>query len=588
MLNNSISISVSDDDSEDSSSRLRSRIRHKRKKPFMRGRPALTRKIISKLFKWWPALLLILAVTLLVYEAVKIGGGERRSPPPIKKSESAYSRSSGFKPQENLNRLDPTTRVVAGVRERCLKLLPPEELELLEIPNDEDSRSPVKDLVYAMETDRPSKEEKFNLSMIYLEGARFNLFTGNQTLEEREQSFKVTERAEVHCGFFCERGGFWISDEDQSYMKTCKVVVSTCAFGGGDDLYQPIGMSETSLQKVCYVAFWDEVTLATQEAEGNKVDDSRFIGKWRIIIVRDLPFRDQRLNGKIPKMLPHRLFPNARYSIWVDSKSQFRRDPLGVLEALLWRSDHELAISEHGARSNVYDEAKAVVKKNKATPEEVEVQLTQYRQDGLPEDKRFNGKKALAEASIIVRKHTPLTNLFMCLWFNEVLGSLIWPSFVFMIEVLQKPASRKITTVLQIGLHFVVLAITVGGYAAPYAAAPPDVGALIFHRMLTEGPENTSRVVGKAQGFIIPVESFAHSDFNIIYLTFHENEYSGSVSILAKNINGHREKEELTVVGGTGSFAFARGLAVFVQTDGEKSNLDANYYIKLQLKFPNR
>ena len=92
-------------------------------------------------------------------------------------------------------------------------------------------------------------------------------------------------------------------------------------------------------------------------------------------------------------MLAHRLFPNSRYSIWVDSKSQFRRDPLGVLEALLWRSKSVLAISEHGARSSVYDEAKAVVKKNKATPEEVEVQLTQYRKDALPEDKRFNGKK---------------------------------------------------------------------------------------------------------------------------------------------------------------------------------------------------
>lgn len=66
---------------------------------------------------------------------------------------------------------------------------------------------------------------------------------------------------------------------------------------------------------------------------------------------------------------------------------------MGVLEALLWRSNSVLAISEHGARSSVYDEAKAVVKKNKAGPEEVEVQLTQYRHDGFPEDKRFNGKK---------------------------------------------------------------------------------------------------------------------------------------------------------------------------------------------------
>lgn len=93
------------------------------------------------------------------------------------------------------------------------------------------------------------------------------------------------------------------------------------------------------------------------------------------------------------QLISHRLFPMARYSIWVDSKSQFRRDPLGVIEALLWRSNSSLALSEHGARSSLYDEGKAIVKKHKATPEEVKIQLDQYRQDGIPDDKRFNGKK---------------------------------------------------------------------------------------------------------------------------------------------------------------------------------------------------
>lgn len=108
-------------------------------------------------------------------------------------------------------------------------------------------------------------------------------------------------------------------------------------------------------------------------------------------------------------MLSHRLFPQSRYSIWVDSKSQFRRDPLGVLEALLWRTNSVLAISEHGARGSVYDEAKAVVRKNKATPEEVEVQISQYRKDGLPEDKRFNGKKGLSHL------HSPTALASLCL-----------------------------------------------------------------------------------------------------------------------------------------------------------------------------
>ncbi|KAI3684799.1 hypothetical protein L6452_34025 [Arctium lappa] len=120
-----------------------------------------------------------------------------------------------------------------------------------------------------------------------------------------------------------------------------------------------------------------------------------------------------------------------------------------------------------------------------------------------------------------------------------------------------------------------------------HTVAPQDAGALIFHRVLTEGPKNTSRVVGKAQGFIIPVEQFARSGFNIIYLTFDTHEYSGSVSIQAKNL-GNDRKDELTVVGGTGSFAFVRGKAFLRQKDDHDSNIVVPYHIILHLKYPDR
>ncbi|KAK3231528.1 hypothetical protein Dsin_003409 [Dipteronia sinensis] len=115
----------------------------------------------------------------------------------------------------------------------------------------------------------------------------------------------------------------------------------------------------------------------------------------------------------------------------------------------------------------------------------------------------------------------------------------------------------------------------------PHTTNPPtQSGAFVFHRALTEGPENTSRPVGKAQGFIVPIEHFANSAFNIVYLTFDAPEFSGSLSVEAKHIE-HKNREELKVVGGTGSFAFARGLAVFAQTDNH------TYHVKLQLRFPN-
>lgn len=112
-----------------------------------------------------------------------------------------------------------------------------------------------------------------------------------------------------------------------------------------------------------------------------------------------------------------------------------------------------------------------------------------------------------------------------------------------------------------------------------------DAGALVFRRTLTEGPTNTSRVVGRAQGFIIPIEHFARSEFNVIYLTFETPDYSGSISVQAKHVTSKGE-EELTVIGGTGSFAFARGVAVFAETDRRSSDLDATYHVKLQLRFP--
>ncbi|KAK4768700.1 hypothetical protein SAY87_003841 [Trapa incisa] len=449
--NKGVTISISDDEA-DELGRLRARARRKRKKHNgPRIKAEWTRRIKRLLIRYWFFLLLVPAIGLLLYEASRIGRGTSNAD---NRTTDAENVRMGFDSQirmmpsldkrseGNLNRLDPTTRVIGGVRERCLKLLPPEEIQLLVVSTTKESLSPIKNVIYISRNEALHEGGEMIIPEQQTEATRFNMFTGNQTSEQRDESFKVNETVQVHCGFYSQNGGFNISNEDKLYMETCQVVVATCAFGGGDDLYQPIGMEESSFSKVCYVAFWDSITLHTQESEGHMVGQDRTIGKWRIVVVNNLPFTDQRLNGKIPKMLGHRLFPHAKYSIWVDSKSQFRRDPMGVLEALLWRSNSVLAISEHGARSSVYDEAKAVVKKNKATPEEVEIQMTQYHIDGLPEDKRFNGKKALSEASVIVREHTPITNLFMCLWFNEVVrftsrDQLSFPYVLWRLKVLK-------------------------------------------------------------------------------------------------------------------------------------------------------
>jgi hypothetical protein len=89
----SISITVSDDDAAAAPRRARA------------GRRKVVRSLgqraLRLLARWWPILLLLPAVALLLFEASRL----RASPSPAP-------------PVSSLGRLDPTTRLVHGVRER--------------------------------------------------------------------------------------------------------------------------------------------------------------------------------------------------------------------------------------------------------------------------------------------------------------------------------------------------------------------------------------------------------------------------------------------------------------------------------------
>lgn len=67
-----------------------------------------------------------------------------------------------------------------------------------------------------------------------------------------------------------------------------------------------------SKRNVCFVMFLDELTLTKISSEGNIPNENGFIGLWRVIAVKNLPYTDMRKTGKVPKFLSHRLFPSAR------------------------------------------------------------------------------------------------------------------------------------------------------------------------------------------------------------------------------------------------------------------------------------
>jgi len=108
---NTLPISISDDET-DELGRMRVRARRKRKKL---GNKRFFKKL---LVKYWMLLIIIPAAFLLFYEITRIGLRPSSNIASTTKNRSKIELVKELNVKTNLNRLDPTTHVVAGVRER--------------------------------------------------------------------------------------------------------------------------------------------------------------------------------------------------------------------------------------------------------------------------------------------------------------------------------------------------------------------------------------------------------------------------------------------------------------------------------------
>ncbi|XP_042063090.1 probable hexosyltransferase MUCI70 [Salvia splendens] len=252
-------------------------------------------------------------------------------------------------------------------------------------------------------------------------------FGGYPSLKQRNESFEIKESMTVHCGFVkgCRPGYKTAFDIDVADLELLEqfheVIVASAIFGNYDVIQQPRNIGEIAKRNVPFFMFVDEET-ETYLKNVSTLGSDKMVGLWRVIVVHNLPYTDSRRNGKVPKLLLHRLLPKTRYSVWIDGKLQLVVDPYQVLERFLWRQNATFAISRHYRRFDVFEEAEANKAGMKYDNTSIDRQIEFYKREGLTPytTAKLPITSDVPEGCVIIREHIPITNLLSCLWFNEV------------------------------------------------------------------------------------------------------------------------------------------------------------------------
>ncbi|ESW31413.1 hypothetical protein PHAVU_002G236800 [Phaseolus vulgaris] len=282
----------------------------------------------------------------------------------------------------------------------------------IDIPTGRTPNEIVKNLSYIMKDEIPSNRDQSS-----------PLFGGHPSWKQREESFKLKSNMKVHCGFI-RGGGAEMELVDIKYVKKCKFVVASGIFDGYDLPHEPSNISFSSKKLFCFLMVVDEVSLKFMRKNGTVKEDSaggKWVGIWRIILLKNPPYDEPRRNGKVPKILTHRLFPEAQYSIWIDGKMELIVDPLLILERYLWRGKHTFAIAQHKHHRSIYEEADANKRRKRYARPLIDLHMKIYYYEGMkPWSSNKKTISDVPEGAIIIREHTAMSNLFSCLWFNEV------------------------------------------------------------------------------------------------------------------------------------------------------------------------
>jgi len=137
-------------------------------------------------------------------------------------------------------------------------------------------------------------------------------------------------------------------------------------------------------------------------------------------------WKDRR-DARFYKMMPHLLFPEAEYSIWVDGGWILLEEPRKMLQYL---GDNDIAMFDHH-RNCIYQEMEAIKRNEWEDPEILKRHYEHYRDKLAPNE-------GLTATGLIIRRHTPEIARLNQAWWEQIcqFSSRDQLSFVFVAKQL--------------------------------------------------------------------------------------------------------------------------------------------------------
>lgn len=221
-------------------------------------------------------------------------------------------------------------------------------------------------------------------------------------------------------------------------MEKCdRVVVVSAIFNDHDKIRQPKGIGAKTIDSVCFFMLVDDVTLNGLYNHNliPRTSKDYKVGVWRIIKVqKENLYENAAMNGVIPKYLLHRLFPNTKFSIWIDAKLQLVVDPLLLIHSLVIKENVDMAISRHPFYVHTMEEAMATARWKKWWDiDSLKTQMETYCENGL---EPWSPKKPYPSGtfqSFIFIIHLILTQILLLQIYNFV--KLLLPSKQFQVHL---------------------------------------------------------------------------------------------------------------------------------------------------------